>query len=77
MEGKFTLIQPKKQFIMHDNIIGFYAKLEQMDIQQCKRIQVKERICKQNFALFSSLSSTDCEVLMLQLIRSIPQNCSQ
>ena len=77
MEGKFTLIQPKKEFIMHDNIIGFYAKLEQMDIQHCKRIRVKERICKQNFALFSSLSSTDCEVLMLQPIRLIPKSCSQ
>ena len=77
MEGKFTLIQPEKEFIVHDNIKGFYAKLEQADIQQCKRIRVKELICKQNFALFSSLSSTDCEVLMLQPIRLIPQSCSQ
>ena len=77
MEGKFTLIQPEKEFIVHDNIKGFYAKLEQTDIQQCKRIRVKELICKQNSALFSSLSSTDCEVLMLQPIRLIPKSCSQ
>jgi len=65
MEGKFALIQSEKEFIVHDNIKGLYEKLEQTDIQQCKRIRVKELTCKQNFSLFSSLSSTDCEVLML------------
>jgi hypothetical protein len=29
MEGRFTLIQPEKEFIATDNIKGFYAKLEQ------------------------------------------------
>ena len=77
MEGRFTLIQPEKEFIMNDNIKGFYAKLEQIDIQQCKRIQVKELICKQDFPLFSSHSSTDCEVLMLQPVRLIHQSCTQ
>jgi hypothetical protein len=28
MEGRFTLIQPEKEFIVTDNIKGFYAKLE-------------------------------------------------
>jgi hypothetical protein len=32
MEGRFTLIQPEKEFIVTDNIKGFYAKLEQRDI---------------------------------------------
>ena len=32
MEGRFTLIRPEKEFIVHDNIKGFYAKLEQTDI---------------------------------------------
>ena len=62
---------------MNDNIKGFYAKLEQTDIQQCKRIQVKELICKQDFPLFSSHSSTNCEVLMLQPVRLIHQSCTQ
>jgi hypothetical protein len=74
MERRFTLIQPEKEFILIDNDKGFYAKLEQTNIQQCKRIKVKEQICKQHFLLFSSHSSTDCEVLMLQSIRLIPQS---
>ena len=77
MEGRFTLIQPEKEFIVNDNIKGFYAKLEQTDIRQCKRILVKELIFKQDFPLYSSHSSTDCEVLMLQSIRLIPQSCTQ
>jgi len=52
MEGRFTLKQSEKELIVHDNIKGFYAKLEQTAIQKCKRIHVKELICKQNFPLF-------------------------
>jgi hypothetical protein len=77
MKGRFTLIQPEKEFIVYDITKGFYAKLAQTDIQQCKRVQVKELICKQDFPLFSSHSSTDCEVLMLKPIRLIPQSCTQ
>ena len=36
MEGRFTLMQPVKDFIVTDNIEGFYAKLEQADIQKFK-----------------------------------------
>jgi len=73
VEGKFTLIQPEKEFIVNDNIKRFYAKLEQADIWQCKRIQVKELICKKDLPLFSAHSSTNCEVLMLHSTRLIPQ----
>ena len=58
---------------MTDNIKGFYAKLKQADIQQCKRIQVKELIFKQHFPLFSSHSSTDCKVVILLHILLIPR----
>jgi hypothetical protein len=77
MEGRFTLIQCEKEFILNDIDKGFYAKLEHTEIQQCKRIQDKELICKHGFPLFSMHSSTDCEVLMLQPIRLIPQSCTQ
>ena len=32
MEGKFTLIQPEKVFIVTGNIKGFYSKLDKTDI---------------------------------------------
>ena len=68
MEGRFTLIQPEKGFIVTDNIKGFYEKLEKTDIRQCKRIQVKKLTFKQDLPLFSSHSSTDCETIILQTI---------
>jgi len=76
VEGEYTLIQSEKQFIVIDKIKGFYAKLEQTDIQQCKRKQVRELICKQHFPLFSRHSSIECEVLMLQPLRLVPQSCT-
>jgi hypothetical protein len=36
-EGAFALIHPEKQFLTIDKTKGFYAKLKQTDIQQCKR----------------------------------------
>jgi hypothetical protein len=77
VEGRITLIKPEKELIVHDRVKGFYAKLEKADIRQCKRIHVKGLIYKQDFPLFSTHSSTDCEVLMLQPIRLIPQSCNQ
>jgi hypothetical protein len=38
--GRFNLIQPEKQLTVTDKIKGFYAQLEQTNIQQCKRIKV-------------------------------------
>jgi hypothetical protein len=60
-----------------DNVEGSFAKLEHSDIQQCKRTQFKELICKQDFPLFSSHMSKDCEVQMLQPIRLVPQGCTR
>jgi hypothetical protein len=77
VEGRFALTQPEKEFIVINGIKCFYARLAQTDIQLCKRIQVKELICKQDFPLFSSHSSIDCEVLMLQPIWLLPQSCTQ
>ena len=37
MEGRFTLIYPENEFIVTDNIKGFYSKLDETDMQRCKR----------------------------------------
>jgi hypothetical protein len=55
MEGRFTLAQPEKEYIVHDKVKGFYAKLGQTDIQQCKRIQAKALICKLIFHCFLAI----------------------
>jgi len=76
-EGIFTLMQTENPFVMIDKVKGLYAKIEQTDLQQCKRKHVRELICKQHFPLFSTHSSTDCEILMLNSTWSAPQNCIQ
>jgi hypothetical protein len=76
-DGRFTLIQPQKEFILIDSTKGVYAKLEQKDIQLCKQIHLKTLICKQDFPLSSSHSTTDCEAVILQPMRFIPQSCTQ
>jgi hypothetical protein len=37
MEGRFTLVQTEKDFCMTDNGKEIYAKLQQADIQHCKK----------------------------------------
>jgi hypothetical protein len=75
--GSYTIIQPDKEFLVIDNIKGFFfAKLDQSDIHECKKIAaVKELICKQVFPLFSRHSSMDCVVQLLQPIRLVPPSC--
>ena len=71
-EGIFTLMQPENPFMI-DKVKGLYTKIEHTDLQQCKRKQVREVICKQHFPLFSTHSSTDCEILILNSMWSAPQ----
>lgn len=68
MEGRFTLVQPETEFILMDTCKGFYARLQQKGIQPCKMINSKDLICNQDFPLFPSHSTTDCEALILQPI---------
>jgi hypothetical protein len=76
-EGIFTPMQPENPFVMIDKVKGLYAKIEQTDLQQWKRKQTRELICKQHLPLFSNYSSTDCEILMLNSMWSAPPSCIQ
>lgn len=76
-EGAYTFVQSETKFLVLDDTKGLYAKVEQTALQQCKRKQPKELICKQDFPLFSRHSSTDCEVLLLQPVQSLPPSCMQ
>jgi hypothetical protein len=76
-EGIFALMQPENPFVMIDKVKGLYAKIEQVDLQQCKRKQARELICNQHFPLFSNYSSTDFEILMLNPMGTAPQSCIQ
>jgi hypothetical protein len=51
-KGIFTLIQPEKHFLLLDDTKGLYAPTEQADLQQCRRKQGKELICKQSPFIF-------------------------
>jgi hypothetical protein len=74
-EGAFTLIQPEKHFLLLDDAKGLYGSAEKTELQQCRRNQGKELICKQTVSLFSRHSSTDCDVVLLQPVQAIPSDC--
>jgi hypothetical protein len=76
-KSKYTFIQPEKEYILIDSTKQYYVKFRQEDIRKCKRINNKQVICEQEFPLFISHSASDCEVLMLQLIRTVPKTCAQ
>ena len=76
-EGSYTLIQPDKEYLVIDDVKGFFAKLDKGDLQQCKEVAVKELICKQVFPMFSSHMTTDCVVQMLKPIRLVPESCNR
>jgi hypothetical protein len=74
---KYTFIQPEKEYILIDSTKQYYVKFGHEDIRKCKRMSSKQIICEQDFPLLISHSASDCEVLMLQPIRTVPKTCTQ
>jgi hypothetical protein len=75
--SKYTFIQPEREYLLFDNTKQYYAKFRHEDIGRCKRLDKKHIICQQDFPLLVSHLANDCEVLMLQPIRAIPETCVQ
>jgi hypothetical protein len=75
--NKFAFIQPEKEYIMWDTTKQFYVRLHQDDLGMCKKMSNNRLVCKQNFPLQVSHSTSDCEAQLLQPIRAIPKSCTQ
>jgi hypothetical protein len=76
-KSKYTFIQPEKEYILIDSTKQYYVKFRQEDVRKCRKITNKQIICEQNFPLLISHSASDCKVLILQPIRTVPKTCAQ
>jgi hypothetical protein len=76
-KDKYTFIQPEKYIILIDKTKQFCVRLTQGELNHCRKISDDMLVCKQEFSLQISHSTSDCEALMLQPIRMIPKSCTQ
>lgn len=74
---KFTFILPDREYLLMDVAKQYYARLKADEIKECKSISSKHRVCKQSHPIQVAHMQEECEVEMLQSIRTIPPSCSQ
>ena len=55
----------------------YYRRLRANEIKECKLLNSHYRVCKQNNPVQTTHLHEECEVEMLQSIRTIPPSCSQ
>ena len=60
-----------------DTAKRYYAKLRVNEIQECKLITLRHRVCKQSSPVQLTHLHEECEVEMLQSLRAIPSSCCQ
>jgi hypothetical protein len=76
-QDKYTFIQPEKEVILIDKTKQFYVRLTLRELSHCRKISDYRSVCKQEFPLQITHSTSNCEALMLQPIRMIPKSCTQ
>ena len=76
-DTQFTFILPEREYLLMDVAKRYYARLKVNEIKECKIISSHYRVCKQNSPVQITHLHEECEVEMLQSIRSIPPSCSQ
>ena len=76
-DTRFTFIIPEREYLLMDVAKQYYARLKVDEIKECKSISSYHRVCKQNSPVQLTHLHEECEVEMLQSIRSIPPSCSQ
>ena len=76
-DTRFTFILPERKYLLMDTAKRYYAKLRVNEFKECKLITVRHRVCKQNSPVQLTHLHEECEVEMLQSIRTIPSSCSQ
>jgi hypothetical protein len=70
-------ILPEHEYLLMDIAKQYYARLKVDKINECKLISSYHRVCKQNNPVQIMHLHEECEVEMLQSIRTIPSSCSQ
>jgi hypothetical protein len=73
-DARFTIIIPDREYLM-DVAKQYYARLRAGKIKECKLISPYHRVCKQSHPIQLAHVHKECEVDMLQSIRTIPSSC--
>jgi len=76
-DTRFTFILPEREYLLMDVAKQYYARLKVDEIKECKLVSSYHRVCKQNSPVQVTHLHEECEVEMLQSIRTIPPSCSQ
>ena len=76
-DNKFIFIVPEREYLLMDIAKRYYTKLKVNELKECKLISFHHRICKQISPVQITHLHEECEVEMLQSIRTIPPSCSQ
>jgi len=76
-DTRFTFILLEREYLLMDVAKRYYARLKVNKIKECKLINSHYRVCKQNNQVQITHLYEECEVEMLQSIRTILSSCSQ
>jgi len=76
-DTRFTVILPEHEYLLMDTAKWYYAKLRVNEITECKLITTRHRVCKQSNPVHLTHLHEECEVEMVQSLRTIPSSCSQ
>ena len=76
-DTRFTFILPEREYPLMDIAKQYYVRLKADEIKECKLISSYHRVCRQNNPVRVTYLHEECEVEMLQSIRTIPSSCSQ
>lgn len=73
----FVFIQPEKEFLFIDMVKQYYVKINKVEFNNCKVLNNRWRVCKQEYPVLSSHLHEECEAKLLQHVKDIPSDCSQ
>ena len=76
-DNRFTFVLPEREYLLIDVAKQYCVRLKVDEIKECKLISSYHRLCKQNSPVQVTNLHEECEVEMLQSIRTIPSSCSQ
>jgi hypothetical protein len=76
-DTRFTFILPGCEYLLMEVAKQYYVRLKVDEIKECKLINSYHRVCKQNSPVQVTHLCEECEVEMLQSIRTVPSSCSQ
>jgi hypothetical protein len=76
-DSKLIFIQSEHAYLLMDTAKRYFTRLGVDEINDCKTVSNVHRMCKQSQPVQLTHLDEECEALMIEPIRSIPDSCSQ